>query len=57
MSGYWRNLFSSLNFADHTLKDCVNIIHWDIAEIWNLNDKYSVGFPQSSVVLAVDCDY
>ncbi|KAF8266352.1 hypothetical protein EI94DRAFT_1733378 [Lactarius quietus] len=39
MSGYWRNLWSSLEFADQSLKNCVNIIHDDIVEIWNLNDK------------------
>ncbi|KAF8259218.1 hypothetical protein EI94DRAFT_1042898 [Lactarius quietus] len=37
-SRYWRNLRSSLDFTDHTLKNCVNIIHDDIVEIWNLND-------------------
>ncbi|KAF8265742.1 hypothetical protein EI94DRAFT_1734896 [Lactarius quietus] len=38
-SQYWRNLWSSLDFANQTLKNCVNIIHDDIVEIWNLNDK------------------
>ncbi|KAF8265735.1 hypothetical protein EI94DRAFT_1734856 [Lactarius quietus] len=28
-----------LDFADQSLKNCVNIIHDDIVEIWNLNDK------------------
>jgi hypothetical protein len=36
---YWRSLWSSLDFADQTLKNCVNVIHIDIVEIWNLNDK------------------
>jgi GTP-binding protein EngB required for normal cell division len=36
---YWRSLWSSLDFADQSLKNCVNIIHHDIVEIWNLNDK------------------
>ena len=44
MSGYWRSLWSSLDFADQSLKDCVNIIHYDIVEIWNLNDKNEVCF-------------
>ncbi|KAF8256690.1 hypothetical protein EI94DRAFT_1820906 [Lactarius quietus] len=35
---YWRSLWSSLDFADQTLRDCVNIIHDDIVEVWNLND-------------------
>jgi len=38
-SRYWRGLWSSLDFADQTLKNCVRIIHDDIVEIWNLNDK------------------
>ncbi|KAH9054851.1 hypothetical protein EDB87DRAFT_1417561 [Lactarius vividus] len=38
-SQYWRSLWSSLDFADRTLKNCVNIIHLDIVEIWNMNDK------------------
>ncbi|KAN0138726.1 hypothetical protein V8E53_003714 [Lactarius tabidus] len=35
---YWRSLWSSPDFANHTLKDCINVIHSDIVEIWNLND-------------------
>ncbi|KAH9172754.1 hypothetical protein EDB89DRAFT_2069422 [Lactarius sanguifluus] len=38
-SGYWSNLWFSPDFADKTLKNCVNIIHLDIVEIWNMNDK------------------
>ncbi|KAH9061774.1 hypothetical protein EDB83DRAFT_2552150 [Lactarius deliciosus] len=38
-SGYWRRLWSSVDFADHSLKSCVNIIHADLVETWNLNDK------------------
>ncbi|KAH9977506.1 hypothetical protein BJV74DRAFT_860762 [Russula compacta] len=38
-SRYWRSLWSSMDFADQTLKNCVNIIHTDIVEIWNLNDR------------------
>ncbi|KAH9998788.1 hypothetical protein BJV77DRAFT_1064755 [Russula vinacea] len=36
---YWRSLWSSLDFADQPLKSCVNIIHVDIVEIWNLYDR------------------
>jgi hypothetical protein len=43
--GYWRNLWSSLDFADQPLKSCVNIIHVDIVEIWNLYDKTRVSSP------------
>ncbi|KAN0118382.1 hypothetical protein V8E52_005358 [Russula decolorans] len=38
-SRYWRNLWSSLDFAEQPLKSCVNIIHIDIIKIWNLYDK------------------
>ena len=41
---YWCRLLSSVNFAEHLLKSCVNIIHVDLVEIWNLNDKIGVGF-------------
>ena len=40
--GYWRSLWSSLDFADQPLKSCVNIIHVDIVEIWNLYDRNRV---------------
>ena len=52
--GYWHNLWSSRDLVDQPLKNCVNIIHDDIVEIWNLNDKTGVGFPQLSVVLVAD---
>ncbi|KAH9980734.1 hypothetical protein BJV74DRAFT_85096 [Russula compacta] len=38
-SQYWRSLRSSMDFADQTLKNCVEVIHTDIVEIWNLNDR------------------
>ncbi|KAN0135817.1 hypothetical protein V8E53_006269 [Lactarius tabidus] len=38
-NGYWRNLGSRVEFNDQTLKNCVNIIHVDLVEIWNLSDK------------------
>ena len=44
MSGYWRSLWSNLDFADNPLKNCVNIIHDEIVEIWNLHDKTMVLF-------------
>ena len=43
--GYWRSLWSSLDFADQPLKSCVNIIHVDIVEIWNLYDRNRVSTP------------
>ncbi|KAF8265737.1 hypothetical protein EI94DRAFT_1804007 [Lactarius quietus] len=36
-SRYWLNLCPE--FASHTLQNCVDIIHDDIVEIWNINDK------------------
>jgi hypothetical protein len=44
--GYWCNLWSSLYFADLSLKDCVNLIHVDIVEIWLPDNKNGVGSPQ-----------
>ena len=41
--GYWRGLWSRLDFADRPLKECLNVIHADIVEIWNLNDTTRVG--------------
>jgi hypothetical protein len=43
--GYWRNLLSSLDFDNKPLRSCVNIIHVDIVEIWNLYDKNRVSYP------------
>jgi hypothetical protein len=40
--GYWRSLWSSLDFADQRLKSCMDVIHIDIVEIWNLYDKNRV---------------
>jgi hypothetical protein len=42
--GYWRNLQSSLDFVDQTLESCVNVLHVDIVEIWNLNDGDNVSY-------------
>lgn len=44
LSGYWRTLQNSHHFANRRLKECVDIIHFDIVEIWNLNDKDGVRF-------------
>ena len=44
-SGYWCNLWSSLHFANQLLGSCVDIIHVDIVEIWNLCDKSKVSSP------------
>ena len=41
--GYWRNLWSNLDFADKPLKDCVNLIHDDIVKIWDPNGRNKVG--------------
>jgi hypothetical protein len=44
--GYWCNLWSSLNFTDQTLKNCLDAIHTEIVEIWNLYDRDGVSFPR-----------
>ena len=51
--GYWRNLWSSLDFADQPLKSCVSVIHNDIVEIWNLYDKTKVS--SSQLPCCVNC--
>ena len=56
MSGYWRSLWSSPDFADQSLKSCFNIIHEDIVEIWNLNDQTGARFPHLLIVLVADWD-
>jgi len=38
-SRYWCDLWSSQEFAGLLLKDCVNVIHTDIVELWNLKDR------------------
>ena len=43
LSGYWRTLRNNRDFTNQKLKDCVTIIHFDIVEIWNLNDETGVG--------------
>ena len=49
---YWRNLRSSFDFTDQTLENCVNVIHTDIIEIWNLYDRRRVS---SHVPCCSDC--
>ena len=49
--GYWRSLWSSLDFVDQPLKSCVNIIHVDIVEVWNLFDRHRVSSPLLSFLL------
>ncbi|KAF8266354.1 hypothetical protein EI94DRAFT_1701797 [Lactarius quietus] len=36
---YWRNLGSSRALTNHALESCVNVIHEDIANVWNFNDR------------------
>ena len=45
----WHSL-PNLKFADQPLESCVNIIHVDIIEIWNLHDRDRVGSPQRSAI-------
>ncbi|KAI5991360.1 hypothetical protein EDC04DRAFT_2911527 [Pisolithus marmoratus] len=35
---YWRTLTSSGNFKDHTITECLAVIHTDIVRVWNFND-------------------
>ncbi|KAI6103036.1 hypothetical protein F5141DRAFT_1211784 [Pisolithus sp. B1] len=35
---YWRTLTASANFEDHTITECLAVIHTDIVCVWNFND-------------------
>lgn len=37
---YWRTLTSSANFKDHTIIECLAVIHTDIVCVWNFNDPF-----------------
>ncbi|KAH8979846.1 hypothetical protein EDB92DRAFT_1902620 [Lactarius akahatsu] len=37
--GYWRSLGTSQDFNDQALASCVNVIHDDIINVWNFDDK------------------
>ncbi|KAI5991361.1 hypothetical protein EDC04DRAFT_2911528 [Pisolithus marmoratus] len=58
--GYWRTLTSSANFKDHTIANCLAVIHTDIVRVWNFNDSsqylYSDVFRQQMVNLAGTVD-
>jgi len=51
-SGYWRNLWSSVEFIDKPLKSCVDVIHTGIVDIWDLNDPTRVSSPHFPDFLA-----
>jgi len=38
-SRYWRSLGSSRDFTNHTLESCVKVIHEDIVNVWNFDDR------------------
>ncbi|KAJ7289333.1 hypothetical protein C8J57DRAFT_1706206 [Mycena rebaudengoi] len=37
---YWSGLFSQV-FSGHTLQQCIDVIHEDIVEVWNIEDANS----------------
>ena len=41
-AGYWRSLGSSQDFTDQILGSCVNVIHEDIINVWNFDDRERV---------------
>lgn len=49
--GYWAGLASSINFPGKTLKACLDVIHLDIINVWNIEDPYGVRSDSSSVLL------
>ena len=44
--GRWCRLWSRLDFVDQPLKNCVNILHVDIVNIWEQYDGDNVSSPQ-----------
>ncbi|KAI9456389.1 hypothetical protein BJY52DRAFT_1276672 [Lactarius psammicola] len=38
-SRYWRSLGSSQDFTGQALESCVNVIHEDIINVWNFDDR------------------
>ena len=49
--GYWRGLGSSDDFAGRSLANCVEVIHADIVNVWNLPDEDRVRLLFVMVVL------
>ncbi|KAH0826992.1 hypothetical protein J3R83DRAFT_4651 [Lanmaoa asiatica] len=41
---YWKMLLKSAVFRGHTLKECLQVIHKDIINVWNFNDPDQVRF-------------
>jgi hypothetical protein len=37
---YWKGLASSTNFSGKALETCLDVIHCDIAKVWNLTDPH-----------------
>ncbi|KAI0276087.1 hypothetical protein BGY98DRAFT_987906 [Russula aff. rugulosa BPL654] len=37
--GYWRSLWSSHDFADQPLGNCIDVVHTDIVDVWKLRDS------------------
>lgn len=42
---YWKALWSSANFATHTVWDCLEVIHIDIVKVWNFKEPYLISKP------------
>ena len=55
--GYWRNLWSNLDFADKPLKDCVNLIHDDIVKIWDPDGRIKLVASVALVLTAQQNQY
>ncbi|KIM66452.1 hypothetical protein SCLCIDRAFT_1211206 [Scleroderma citrinum Foug A] len=35
---YWRAVFAGAHFSGYTIEDCLDVIHTDIAKVWNFYD-------------------
>ncbi|KAI5988483.1 hypothetical protein F5J12DRAFT_898167 [Pisolithus orientalis] len=57
---YWRALTSGANFGDHTILECLAVIHTDIVSVWNFNDPsqylYSTKFRALMIKLVETID-
>ncbi|KAI6003254.1 hypothetical protein F5J12DRAFT_893880 [Pisolithus orientalis] len=57
---YWRALTSGANFWDHTILECLAVVHTDIVSVWNFNDPsqylYSTEFRELMVNLVGTVD-
>ena len=52
-SGYWMGLAASVNFPGKTIEACLQVLHTDILEVWNIQDDCGVNTSMSSPLLTL----